>query len=44
MEYGSYVFAGYVVVFGSIGAYAWHVLRRGRRLSREVPPSERRWM
>ena len=26
------------------GLYTWSVLRRGRRLSRQVPPESRRWM
>lgn len=43
MRYAEYVLPGYGVVFGAIGAYAWWVLRRGRALSRQVPPERRRW-
>jgi len=27
-----------------IGGYAFSVVRRGKRLSRQVPPEQRRWM
>ena len=27
-----------------IGSYALSVVRRGKRLSRQVPPEQRRWM
>ena len=27
-----------------LGGYAWSTLRRGKRLSRQVPPGSRRWM
>lgn len=44
MTDAAYVFAGYALVFGAIGAYIARVLWRGRALSREVPPENRRWM
>jgi hypothetical protein len=40
----SYVAAGYVVSIGGLAVYALAMLRRGRRLSSQVPPEERRWM
>jgi hypothetical protein len=40
----SYVIAGWVLVLGSLAAYALWVIVRGRNLSRQVPPEERRWM
>lgn len=44
MTYAGYVAAGYVVVFGSIAAYAVWMVRRGRRLSHEVAAEDRRWL
>jgi hypothetical protein len=44
VNYWGYVVAGYVTVFGSLGLYTLRTLRRGRRLSRSVPPAERRWL
>lgn len=38
-----YVAASWVVVLGSIAAYAVLTVVRGRRLSRRVPPERRRW-
>lgn len=38
-----YVFLGYGVCFGTLGVYTVHVLLRGRKLSRTLPPDERTW-
>ena len=38
-----YVIAAWVIVFGSIAAYAAVTIVRGRRLSKRVPPEKRRW-
>jgi hypothetical protein len=38
-----YVAAGWLSALGLVGGYALWVVRRGRRLSRQVPPEERRW-
>ena len=38
-----YVIASWVIVLGSIAAYAAVTIIRGRRLSRRVPPKDRRW-
>jgi hypothetical protein len=43
MTDAGYVAAGWLAAIGLIGGYAGWVLRRGRRLSRRVPPEERRW-
>ncbi|MGH9119394.1 MAG: heme exporter protein CcmD [Acidimicrobiales bacterium] len=42
-EFWGFVVAGYGVTVAAIGGYAVWVLRRGRRLSKLVPPEERRW-
>jgi hypothetical protein len=38
------VTAAYVLVIGAIVAYAVFVIVRGRRVGRQLPPEERRWM
>lgn len=38
-----HVLAGWIATYGLLGAYAAVTIRRGRRLSRIVPPEERRW-
>ncbi|MDQ1394398.1 MAG: hypothetical protein QOF30_3375 [Acidimicrobiaceae bacterium] len=38
-----YVFLGYGVVSGVLGAYSVRVILRGRKLSRTLPPEERTW-
>lgn len=38
-----YVAASWVIVLGSMGAYAVVTVVRGRRLSKQVPPEKRRW-
>ncbi len=43
MTHAAYVAAGWIATFGAIGGYAFAVIRRGRQLSRQVPPGERRW-
>lgn len=44
MRYAEFVLTGYAVSLGSIAAYAWWVVRRGRALSRRVPPERRRFL
>lgn len=44
MSTGGYIATAWIATFGSVGIYAAWVLRRGRRLSRSVPPDQRRWM
>jgi hypothetical protein len=39
-----YVIAGYVVTIGGIAAYVARTLLRGRTLSKQVAPEDRRWM
>ncbi len=43
MTDAGYVAAGWTATIGLLGGYAAAVIRRGRRLSRVVPPEERRW-
>ena len=40
----SYVSAAYLIVVVALLAYAVWVIRRGRRVGRQLPSDERRWM
>jgi hypothetical protein len=44
MTNGGYVLAGYTIVFSTLLAYTVRTLLRGRVLSKQVPPEDRRWM
>jgi hypothetical protein len=39
-----YVFAGWTIATVVIVAYAAWIIVRGRTLSKQVPPEDRRWM
>ncbi|HKX71788.1 MAG TPA: heme exporter protein CcmD [Acidimicrobiales bacterium] len=43
MTHAGYVAAAWGGSAALIGLYTLSVLRRGRKLSRRVPPEERRW-
>lgn len=43
MENAGFIFASYVVTFGSVGAYALGVIRKSRRSVRDVPKDRRPW-
>lgn len=40
----TYVSVGWAISVVGLLAYVGWILRRGRALSREVPPEDRRWM
>lgn len=40
----NYVGAAYGVTFAAIGGYAAWMIVRGRKVGRQLPASERRWM
>ncbi|HEV3226544.1 MAG TPA: hypothetical protein VGZ52_06910 [Acidimicrobiales bacterium] len=44
MTNGGYVLAGYSLVFGTLIAYTVRIVLRGRSLSKQVRPEDRRWM
>lgn len=44
MTHVGYILSAWTVSLGAVGLYAWHLLRRGRALSRQVPAAQRRWM
>ncbi|MEY2421405.1 MAG: hypothetical protein QOI95_1472 [Acidimicrobiaceae bacterium] len=44
MTNGGYVLAGYTIVFGTLIGYTVRILLRGRSLSKQLPPEDRRWM
>lgn len=37
------ILVGWGVTVGAVAAYAAVLIRRGKRLSRSVPPEDRRW-
>jgi len=39
-----YIAAAWIGTFAAVGVYALALVRRGRRLSKVVPPDERRWL
>ncbi|MEM9132533.1 MAG: hypothetical protein AAF962_00140 [Actinomycetota bacterium] len=39
-----FVAVGYSFVFGGLALYTFFLLRRGRQLSRRVPPDRRRFL
>ena len=43
MTYAGYVAAGWGFTIAVVGLYTASVVRRGRTLSKRVPPGERRW-
>ncbi len=43
-DYWGYVAVGYGATILALGGYAIRTLRRGRKLSRQVPPDRRRWL
>jgi drug/metabolite transporter (DMT)-like permease len=42
-EWG-YVLAGWAIAVGGLALYAVVTVVRGRRLAKQLPPEERRWM
>jgi heme exporter protein CcmD len=42
-DFWGFVVAGYGITILALGGYAIWVVRKGRRLSKRVPPGERRW-
>ncbi len=43
MTHAGYVAAGWIITVGVFGGYGASLVHRGRKLSRVVPPEERRW-
>jgi hypothetical protein len=41
--HAGYVAAGWIAGLGALGAYALRIVLRGRKLSAQVPPEDRRW-
>lgn len=44
MSTNGYIALAWVATFASVGIYAVSVIRKGRRLSSDVAPEDRRWM
>ena len=39
-----FIIGSWAITLAALGGYTWMTLRRGKRLSRQVPPESRRWM
>lgn len=39
-----YIAIAWIATFGSVGLYSAWVVLRGRKLSKMVPPDQRRWL
>ena len=44
MSDDTYIAIAWIATFTSVGLYALWVVLRGRKLSKMVPPDERRWL
>ncbi|MCH7789687.1 MAG: hypothetical protein IH940_09615 [Acidobacteria bacterium] len=44
MSHVGYIVAAWALTLGVLALYSVTILRRGRKLSSEVPPARRRWM
>lgn len=43
MEDLGFVLATYIVTFGSVAAFAFAIVRRGRRLAAQLPAKDKPW-
>lgn len=43
-DFWGYITAAYVIVFAVLALYAARTVWRGRRVLRDLPPEDRRWM
>ena len=43
MSQMAYIYLGWGISLAVLGLYTASIVRRGRRLSRSVPPERRRW-
>lgn len=44
MEHAGIVIGSYAATFGSIAAFTWWMLRRGRTLARQLPDEDKPWI
>jgi hypothetical protein len=44
MSDAAYIATAWIATFAAVGLYSLWVVRRGRKLSKVVPPDERRWL
>ena len=44
MDDAGFIFGGYALTALGLAVYAVRVLARGRRVTRALPPEERRWL
>ena len=44
MDDAGFIVTSYVLTFGGILAYAWYVLRRGKKATRQLPDESKPWL
>lgn len=44
MDDAGFIIGFYVLTFGSIAAYAWYVIRRGKASTRRLPDDAKPWL
>jgi CcmD family protein len=43
MDDAGFIFLAYGVTFGGVLAYAWYVIRRGRKVAAQLPDDAKPW-
>ncbi|MEY4362342.1 MAG: hypothetical protein RL391_1648 [Actinomycetota bacterium] len=38
-----FILASYAVTLVGVGSFAWSIVRRSRRMAKQVPPEDRPW-
>lgn len=44
MEDAGFIIGSYVITFGGVLLYAWHVLRRGKQATEQLPDDSKPWI
>ena len=44
MDDAGFIITSYVLTLGGVAAYAWAVIRRGKRLARRLPDQDKPWL
>ena len=43
IENAGYIYGSYAITFAVIGAFAWRVVRQGRKLGQQVDDADKYW-
>lgn len=44
MKHSGYIYGSYALTFVAVIAYAVRIKMRGKKLAKQLPPDEQRWM